>query len=330
LHISEQVLSAPVSIATAALGLSGFGIALRQVQKELGEKTTVLMGMLAAFVFAAQLVNFPIFVAPASGHLIGAVLAAVLLGPWAAAVVMGVVLAVQCLVFGDGAITALGANFLNLGLIAPICGWLIYDPIRRTVGGRSGVLIGAMIAAWFSVPLAAISFSIELAASGRFSDFPRVLSWMTLIHAAIGLGEAIVTGLVVRFVLLVRPDMIFEPGSETTYGSGAVRAGLGVLVVALAIAAFLSPFASSLDDGYEFVGKRIGFTQEQIEPTIHAPIAGYQVPGLAHAGIATAVAGVIGTLIVFASAWIMARVFVPRGSLAPQTIPPAESYAAGS
>src|SRR5205807_1682545 len=129
------------------------------VEKRHGEMTTVKMGTMAAFVFAAQMVNFPLGVLPASGHLLGGVLAAVMLGPWAGAVVIAAVLIVQCLLFGDGGLVALGANFVNMGLIGAVLGYAIYSEIRRAIGGARGVLVGGMIAAWLSVLLASGAFS---------------------------------------------------------------------------------------------------------------------------------------------------------------------------
>ena len=114
----------------------------------------------------------------------------------------------QCFLFGDGGLTALGANFVNMGLIGSVVGYAIYAPIRRWIGGRRGILIAAVIAAWFTVLLAAGACAAELSASGNHRDFFRILSWMALVHAVIGLGEAIITGLVVRFILLTRPDLI--------------------------------------------------------------------------------------------------------------------------
>ena len=204
------------------------------------------MGTMAAFVFAAQMVNFPL------GPVLGAparwVLAAVLLGPWAGAVVIAAVLIVQCLLFGDGGLTALGANFVNMGLIGSVVGYAIYAPIRRAIGGSRGVIFGAMAAAWFSVILAAGAFSVELAASGHRADFLRVLSWMALVHAVIGVGEAVITGLVLRFILLTRPDLIYEPDADAgDVGERRLRdwwqvAAAG-LAISLAVGIFLAPFA---------------------------------------------------------------------------------------
>jgi len=313
MHIPDGPLDSSVAIATGLIGAGGLLFALRQLERRLGERTTVLMGTMSAFIFAAQMVNFP--AGPGvSGHLLGGVLASVLLGPWAGAVVIAAVLLVQCFLFADGGVTALGANFVNMGLIGSALGYAIYAPIRRWIGGPKGVLIAAMVAAWFSVLLAAGALAVELAASGRRADFFRILSWIALVHAAIGLGEAIITGLVVRFLLVRRPDL-FESAEDTVAGRSVMgRWGLtllGGLAVALAIAVFLAPFASQSPDGLEFVGEKLGFlSASSPPPPIGAPIPEYQLPiaGVNHVKVATAAAGLVGTLVVFGVAWGMARV----------------------
>lgn len=318
MHIPDVLLGGGAAVATATLGAAGLGYALRRVDERHGPRTTSLMGMTAAFVFAAQMVNFP--VGPGvSGHLLGGVLAAVLLGPWAGAAVIAAVLIVQCFLFQDGGVTALGANFVNMGLIGSVGGYAIYEPIRRALGGRRGVLIGSMVAAWFSVLLAAGAFSIELGAGGRREDFFRILTWMALVHAGIGVGEALITGLVVRFVLLTRPELIEGGAKEDGLPERAtgwlppVVAGLGI---ALAVAAFASPFAAEAPDGLEYVGAMFGFLpDEEAPPLVGSPMPDYRAPvpaglgGIDQVKAATAAAGVVGTLVVFGFAWGMARVF---------------------
>jgi cobalt/nickel transport system permease protein len=308
MHIPNAVLDPKVAVATGAIGALGLTFGLRALEKRLGERTTVLTGTMAAFVFAAQMVNFPLGPLGISGHLLGGVLAAVMLGPWGGAVVIAAVLIVQCFLFGDGGLTALGANFVNMGLIGAVVGHAIYAPIRRAIGGHAGIILGAMIAAWFSVLLAAGAFSIELAGSGRRGEFLRVLSWMTLVHAGIGVGEAIITGLVLRFLLLTRPDLIDEPDPADLEGptaagrvKGWLRIALAGLGVALAVGIFLAPFASESPDGLEFVGERTGFLKGEPPATLPVPIPDYALPGLAELSLkgATAAAGVVGTLVVF-------------------------------
>jgi cobalt/nickel transport system permease protein len=319
-----------VAAATGTLAVAGMFVGLRRLERLLGERTTVLMGTMSAFVFAAQMVNFPVGPLPISGHLLGGVLSAVMLGPWAGAVVIGAVLIVQCLLFGDGGLTALGANFVNMGLIGAIGGYAIYAPIRRGIGGRPGVLIGGMIAAWFSVLLASGAFAIELAAStaGRGADFFRVLSWMALVHSGIGLGEALITGLVLRFVLLTRPDLVYEPEALEAGGdlpaapaSGWGQITLAGLAIALAVGVFLAPFASGHPDGLEYVGAKLGFLEGEAPAVIAAPIPDYQLPvfGAGHVEVATAMAGLVGTLVVFGVGLGLARIFSRRG---PEGVPP--------
>jgi cobalt/nickel transport system permease protein len=246
MHIPDAVLDPRVAALTGVMGAAGLYYGLRSVEGQLKERTTSLMGMMSAFIFAAQMVNFP--VGPGvSGHLLGGVLAAVMLGPWAGAVVIAAVLIVQCFLFGDGGLTALGANFVNMGLIGSVVGYAIYAPIRRWIGGQRGILIAAMIAGWFTVLLAAGACAAELSASGNHRDFFRILSWMALVHAVIGLGEAIITGLVVRFILLTRPDLIEQDPTfalePQVSGGGPPRRWLatilGGLGVALAVVVFL-------------------------------------------------------------------------------------------
>ena len=266
MHIPDLVLDPTVAAVTSVVGLGGLLYCLRKTTQELGERTTVLMGSISAFVFAAQMVNFPVGLV-VSGHLLGGVLASVLLGPWAGAVVIAAVLLVQCFLFADGGVTALGANFINMGLVGAVGGYAIYTPLRRMIGGQKGVLIAAMAAAWFSVILASGAFAIELGASGHWVDFVHVLSWMVLVHAAIGLGEAVITGLVVRFILVRRPDLFeVQDGASSSAPKRWGQIGLAGLGVALAVAIFLSPFAYDQPDGLEFVGEKLHFLPVQMTP----------------------------------------------------------------
>jgi cobalt/nickel transport system permease protein len=323
MHIPDVIIDPKVAIATGVIAAGALAYGLRTLKDQLRERTTVLMGSMAAFVFAAQMVKFPLGPFGVSGHLLGGVLSAVLLGPWAGAIVIGAVLLVQCFVYGDGGLTALGANFINMGLIGSVVGYAIYAPIRRSIGGHRGILIGAMAASWFSVILSAGAFAVEFSVSGGWSRFLDVLGWMTLVHAAIGLGEALITGMVVRFILLTRPDLIddgSEPeGSLATRWSGVAVAGLGI---SLAVAIFLAPFASESPDGLEWVGsQKVKFLppeRQKPAPAIASPIPDYEFPALSrYKKLATAAAGVIGTVVVFGVGLGLGRTFAgdkPRTS----------------
>jgi cobalt/nickel transport system permease protein len=207
MHIPDGFLNVATVATTCAISAGGVGNAARLANKKLGEKQVPLMGMLAAFIFAAQMLNFPI-VGGTSGHFLGAALASILLGPWAGVLIMSCVLIAQSLIFQDGGLLALGANILNMGIIASFSSYYLYRLFISIMGnGRRGVLVGSFAGAWFSVFLAAIACSIELAVSG-ISPINAVLPAMAGVHALIGIGEGLITGAVLSLVLATRADLL--------------------------------------------------------------------------------------------------------------------------
>jgi len=207
MHIPDGFLNLGTAATTYVVSAGGVGYAVKEVGKKLGEKHVPLMGIMAAFIFAAQMLNFPI-AGGTSGHLIGAALAAVLLGPWAGALIMSCVLIVQSLIFQDGGLLALGANIFNMGIVASFVSYFAYRAVGK-IGGpdRKGTLVGGFIAGWFSVFAASIFCAIELAASGT-SPFWIALPAMAGIHALIGLGEGLITVAVLSFILATRSDLL--------------------------------------------------------------------------------------------------------------------------
>ncbi len=207
MHIPDGFLNVATVATTCVISAGGVGNAVRVANQKLGEKHVPLMGILAAFIFAAQMLNFPI-AGGTSGHLIGAALAAILLGPWASVLIMSCVLIAQCLIFQDGGLLALGANIFNMGIVASFGGYYLYRLATSLLGDeRRGKLIGGFVAAWGSVFLASIVCAIELAVSGA-SPLGVVLPAMAGLHALIGIGEGLITGAVLSLVLATRPDLI--------------------------------------------------------------------------------------------------------------------------
>ena len=209
MHVPDGFLDAPTSVATTAVAAGGVALALRGARRELDERTAPLAGLTAAFVFAVQMVNFPVG-AGTSGHLMGGVLAAVLVGPWTAVLCMTVVLMVQALLFADGGLTALGTNVTLLGLVAIAVGWAVFRLLTAVLPTtRGGVLAAAGTAALVSVPVAALAF-VGLFAVGGVADVAvgTVAAAMGGVHVLIGLGEAAITVAVVGAVLAVRPDLV--------------------------------------------------------------------------------------------------------------------------
>jgi cobalt/nickel transport system permease protein len=310
-HIPDGFLDAKTAVATSLLATAGLGLALKGVRRTVPPRHIPLIGLAAAFVFAAQLLNFPV-AGGTSGHLIGAVLAAVLLGPSAAVLVMSAVLILQCLMFADGGVTALGANLLNMALVAPIVGHGIYRLLRRAVGqGLRGRLFATAFAAWCSTMAAAISCAGQLALSGTV-PLSLAVPAMGGVHLLIGLGEALVTTLVVAAVARARPELLIEPPGprlRPRYGELAVRG----LLVALALAVFVAPFASRWPDGLEKVAATLGFEHRAAAtPALAAPLTDYRVPGVGSAALSTVIAGTAGTLVAFGVAWLLAVVLTPR------------------
>lgn len=206
MHLPDGFLSPEVWIPLDGVAAGTLGLCIKKSQKHLDEKNIPLMGVMGAFIFAAQMINFPVL-AGTSGHLVGSILAATLLGPYTATIVMSAVLIVQCLLFQDGGLTALGANILNMAMIATLLAYPVSIGIQRLFPGEKGRFIGIFISAWLSVVLSAIACAVELAISGT-SPLKIVLPAMALVHVVIGIFEGVITIVVIRFVKAVRPDVL--------------------------------------------------------------------------------------------------------------------------
>ena len=207
MHIPDGFLNVGTVAATLVVSAGGVGNAVRVANKKLGEKHVPLMGILAAFIFAAQMLNFPV-AGGTSGHLIGAALAAILLGPWAAVLIMSCVLIAQSLIFQDGGLLALGANIFNMGIVASFSGYYLYRLFVSILGeSRRSQLIGGFVGAWSSVFLASIVCAIELAVSGT-SPIQVALPAMAAVHTLIGIGEGFITGAVLSLMLATRADLL--------------------------------------------------------------------------------------------------------------------------
>ena len=210
MHVPDGFLDAPTSIVTGVVAAAGVAVALRGARRELDDRTAPMAGLVATFVFAGQMVNFPVG-AGTSGHLMGGALAAVLAGPWTAVLCVSVVLLVQALFMADGGITALGTNVVLLALVAVAASWLVFVVLRRLLPTRIGLVApAAVVAALVSVPAAAAVFTFLFAVGGAAPvDTGAVLTAMLGWHTLIGIGEAVITGLVVGSVLTVRPDLVY-------------------------------------------------------------------------------------------------------------------------
>jgi cobalt/nickel transport system permease protein len=210
MHVPDGFLDAPTSVATGVIAVGGVALALRGARRELDDRTAPMAGLVATFVFAGQMMNFPV-AGGTSGHLLGGALAAVLAGPWTAVLCVSTVLLVQGLFMADGGITALGTNITLMGLVGVGVGWGVFVLVRAVLPNRLGSIApAAAIGALVSVPVAALAFTLLFAVGGTAPvSVEKVAAAMVTWHVLIGIGEALITGLVVGSVIAVRPDLVY-------------------------------------------------------------------------------------------------------------------------
>lgn len=208
LHIPDGFVSPAVAAAGWVMTALAVSYSARRASRELDERAVPLMGVMAAFIFAAQMINFPI-AGGTSGHLLGGTLAAVLLGgPWLAIVVMTAVITLQAVLFQDGGLLALGVNIFNMAVLTSLVGYALVAPARRILGSRStGLLVVVFVAAWASVEVSAAATGVQLALSGT-SELRIVLPALLGVHALIGLGEGAITAAALAFIASTRPELL--------------------------------------------------------------------------------------------------------------------------
>ncbi len=210
MHIPDGFIDGTTSAGVAVVAAGGLGASLRRAGEVLDERRVPLAGLMAAFVFAVQMLNFPV-ASGTSGHLLGGALAAVLVGPAVGAVCVSVVLAVQALLFADGGLSALGLNVLNMALLTAFGGYAVFVVVRRLLPrASSSVVVASGVAAAISVVLSALAFTVEYAVGGTgTASVSTVAGAMAGVHVLIGIGEGVITGLVVGAVLATRPDLVW-------------------------------------------------------------------------------------------------------------------------
>lgn len=289
MHIPDGFLSVAVSVVLWVVTILLLTVAVRKTQGQLGERQIPLMGVMAAFIFAGQMINFPV-AGGTSGHLLGGALAAIALGPWAGMIVMAAVIGLQGLLFQDGGLLVMGANIFNMGLLTVLIGFGLY---RSVVGQSQGVRLAvAGVAAWLSVMGGALATALQLWLSGT-SPLAVVMPAMLGVHALIGIGEALITMAALAFILRVRPDLLGEEKVKAQGGWGWVAIGMAL---ALAVV-LLSPWASADPDGLERVAEDVGFIQQGLDAPYQV-LPDYTIPLLGESGLSTIIAGAIGALVV--------------------------------
>ncbi|EFE75238.1 energy-coupling factor ABC transporter permease [Streptomyces filamentosus] len=321
MHVPDGFIDAPVSVAAGVFAAGAVAVSLRGARRELDERTAPLAGLVAAFIFAVQMLNFPV-AAGTSGHLMGGALAAILVGPCTAVLCLSVVLLLQGIFFADGGLTALGVNITVMGVVTVVVAYgvfrLLTGLLPRT---RRSATASAFVAALVSVPASAAAFTL-LYWIGGTTDIPigKVFTAMVGVHVPIGIGEAVITALTVGAVLAVRPDLVHgvqgslaaplklridgelvdapaatrdpEPAPTRRSTRGFWITGL---VSAFLLAGFVSFYASANPDGLERVAADQGIDEKVEEHgAADSPLADYGVGDIANARLSGGLAGVIG------------------------------------
>ncbi|KOU39497.1 cobalt ABC transporter permease [Streptomyces sp. WM6373] len=319
MHVPDGFINAPVSVAAGVAAAAAVAVSLRGARRELDERTAPLAGLVAAFIFAVQMLNFPV-AAGTSGHLLGGALAAILVGPYTGVLCVSVVLLMQGILFADGGLTALGVNITVMGVVTVVTAHLVFRGLLRVLpAGRRSVTVAGFVAALLSVPAAAAAFT-ALYAVGGTTDVPlgKVLTAMVGVHVLIGIGEALITAATVGAVIAVRPDLVHgargltaplklrvdgvlvdapaaaAPAAAAAAGS-TKKVWVTGLVTALVLAGFVSFYASANPDGLEKVAADKGI-DEKVEEHAAAgsPLADYGVKDVEDARLSGGLAGVIG------------------------------------
>ncbi|GGM75922.1 hypothetical protein GCM10010106_23030 [Thermopolyspora flexuosa] len=320
MHVPDGFFTASVSIAAGVAAAGGVAVCLRGARRELDDRTAPMAGLVAAFVFAAQMLNFPV-AAGTSGHLLGGALAAVLVGPYTAVLAVTVVLLIQALLFADGGLTALGVNIVLMAIVTAVVGWAVFRLVVRVLPrGRPAIVAGSFAGALVSVPASALVFTLLFWIGGTAPiEVGTVAAAMGGVHVLIGIGEGLITALTVSSVLAVRPDLVYgarslatplvlrtPDGATTTAEPSGPQAapartrrlapfGLAALAVSLLLAGVVSFYASGDPDGLERVAEDHGLNAAEQEHNLGgSPLADYGVAGVENERLSVGLAGIIG------------------------------------
>ncbi|HET8929239.1 MAG TPA: energy-coupling factor ABC transporter permease [Acidimicrobiales bacterium] len=303
MHAPDGFLEPGVAVGCALISVSILALCLRRAAEELDDRQVPLAGLAAAFIFAAQMFNFPV-ASGTTGHLLGGALAAVLLGPFVATLVVAVVVGIQALLFADGGLTALGYNVVNMAIVPAFGGWALFSVFRRILPRDAGGVVGAAgLAAGLSVVLASIAFSLEwLFGATAPVPFDTVFAAMVGVHALIGIGEATLSALVVAAVLASRPDLVrgaldLPPAVFADRPKVSTRAFvIGAVLVAGVFATVVSQFAFDAPDGLERVATDQGLLANARDHAFSSALfADYATRGIGNEPLSLAIAGLAGS-----------------------------------
>ena len=260
MHVPDGFINAQVSVATGVISLGTLWAYVRNAKNLVADKLIALTGMMSALIFVLQMINFPI-AAGTSGHLLGGALAVIVLGPSLGIICISIVVVIQSLLFADGGLSALGVNVLNMAIITSLTGWLTITFWKKLFGDSQFTLIsGSVIAGLLSVVFSSIAFVMEYAIGGTVSvPLGSVLIAMISTHLFIGLGEGIITALIISLLLRVRSDLVYANTKKDK--SNNLSTSYGIFIVLILSLTLITPYASSSPDGLESVASNFGFEE---------------------------------------------------------------------
>lgn len=268
MHMSDALLSTPVALTAGAAAVAVLAVAGSKIRKRENPRLVPLMGVMGAFVFAAQMVNFAIPGTGSSGHIVGGVLLAAFLGPWAALIALSSVLIIQCLVFSDGGLMALGCNIINMGVMTTLVAYpLVFKPIAGASVNVWRLVTASVAASVVGLELGALAVTLETELSGITAlPFGKFLAFMTAIHLPIGLGEGLATAAILSFVARTRPDLLSRGSASGSIPSrqSLKKALICFSIAAVAVGGGLMWLASSRPDGLEWSVAKVAGTSELV------------------------------------------------------------------
>ncbi len=262
MHVPDGFINAPISAATGFLSFGTLWAYLRSAKNLIADKFIALTGMMSALIFVLQMINFPV-AAGTSGHLLGGALAVIVLGPRLGLICLSVVVIIQSLLFADGGLSALGINVLNMAIVTTTTSWVVVKYWLKFLGkNKTSILSVSVLAGIVSVVFSSIAFTIEYALGGTISiPVGTVLIAMVSTHFLIGLGEGVITALIVSLLIKVRPDLVYA--YEKRDVDTAKVSLYGFFIILILILSLLTPIASSSPDGLESVAENFGFQETE-------------------------------------------------------------------
>ncbi|MFG2120585.1 energy-coupling factor ABC transporter permease [Streptomyces sp. NPDC048710] len=329
MHVPDGFINAPASAVTGVVAAGALAVSLRGARRELDERTAPLAGLVAAFIFAVQMLNFPV-AAGTSGHLLGGALAAILVGPYTGVLCVSVVLLMQGVLFADGGLTALGVNITDMAIVTTVVSYAVFRALLAVLPRkRRSVTIASFVAALVSVPAAAVAFTLMYAIGGTTDvAIGKVATAMIGVHVLIGIGEAVITALTVGAVIAVRPDLVHgarglqqrlklrvngtlvdapapprsnalarevPPSAPVAARTSRRTLWISGLVASLVLAGFVSFYASADPDGLEKIAHDQGIDKKtEQHAAADSPLADYGVKDVSNARLSGGLAGVIG------------------------------------